>query len=112
MNKNDEQLISKFMQANKQDVADNGFSRRVMRRLPIRAKAISDILTAICVVASCILFYVFDGAGLIYEAFESFLPAFRQSSVQMIENLNFQTLIPILAVITYLGIQKAEALSE
>ena len=61
MTKNDEQLIRQFMQDNKQEVADNGFSRRVMRRLPLRPKEISDLLTAVGVVVGCILFYVFDG---------------------------------------------------
>lgn len=109
MNNTDDQLINKFMQANKREIADNGFSRRVMRRLPIRTKFLSDILTAIGIVVSCILFYVFDGASLIYDAI---VPVFQQSSARLIENLNFRTLIPIVAVMTYLGVQKAMALSE
>ena len=56
MIKNDEQLIRQFMQANKQEVADNGFSRKVIRRLPLRPKDISDTLTAIGLILSCILF--------------------------------------------------------
>ena len=109
MNNTDDQLINKFMQANKREIADNGFSRRVMRRLPIQTKAFADILTFICIVVSGILFYVFDGASLIYE---SVMPVIRHSTDTFIENLNFQTLIPIVIVITYLGIQKAIALSE
>ncbi len=109
MSKTNDQLISKFMQSHKQEIADNGFSRRVMHRLPTRAKVVSDMLTCIVIVASCILFIVFDGASLIYEAI---IPALRQSSAQLVDNLNFQTLIPIVVVITYLGIQKAIALSE
>lgn len=109
MNNTDDQLINKFMQANKREIADNGFSRRVMRRLPMRAKVLSDILTAIGIVVSCILFYVFDGASLIYDAVA---PVFQQSSARLIENLNFRTLIPIAAVMTYLGVQKAMALTE
>ena len=109
MNNTDDQLISKFMQANKREVADNGFSRRVMRRLPMRAKVVSDVLTCIGIVVSCVLFIVFDGASLIYEAI---VPVFQESSARLIENLNFRTLIPLVAVMTYLGIQKAIALSE
>lgn len=109
MNNTDDQLINKFMQANKREIADNGFSRRVMRRLPIRVKVLSDMLTAMGIVVSCILFIVFDGASLIYDAV---VPVFQQLSARLIDNLNFQTLIPIVAVMTYLGIQKAIALSE
>lgn len=109
MNNTDDQLINKFMQANKREITDNGFSRRVMHRLPIRSKVVSDILTAIGIVLSCLLFYLFDGARLIYDAV---VPIFQESSIRLIENLNFQTLIPILVVMAYLGIQKAIALSE
>jgi len=109
MNNTDDQLISKFMQANKREVADNGFSRRVMRRLPMRAKVVSDVLTCIGIVVSCVLFVVFDGASLIYE---TIVPVFQESSARLIENLNFRTLIPLVAVMTYLGVQKAIALSE
>ena len=109
MNNTDDQLISKFMQANKREVADNGVSRRVMRRLPMRAKVVSDVLTCIGIVVSCVLFVVFDGASLIYEAI---VPVFQESSARLIENLNFRTLIPLVAVMTYLGVQKAIALSE
>lgn len=109
MNNTDDQLINKFMQANKREITDNGFSRRVMRRLPMRSQVVSDVLTAMGIVVSCILFFVFDGASLIYDAV---VPVFQQSSARLIENLNFQTLIPIVAVMAYLGIQKAIALSE
>lgn len=109
MNKTDDQLIYQFMQTNKREIADRGFSRRVMRRLPKQFKNLSDILTPICIVVSCILFYLFDGISLIYA---SIMPVIQQSSVSIIENLNFQTLIPIAIACTYLGIQKAISLSE
>lgn len=109
MNKTDDQLIQQFMQANKREIADHGFSHRVMRRLPKQIKNPSDILTLICMVVSCFLFYIFDGISLIYT---SIMPAIQQSTVSIIENLNFQTLIPIAIVCTYLGIQKAISLSE
>ena len=34
---NDEKLLKDFFTANKQEIADNGFSRRVMHRLPDRS---------------------------------------------------------------------------
>ena len=109
MNKTDDQLIYQFMQTNKREISDRGFSRRVMRRLPKQIKSRSDVLTPICIIVSCILFYLFDGISLIYA---SIMPVIQQSSVSIIENLNFQTLIPIAIVCTYLGIQKAISLSE
>lgn len=109
MNNKDEQLISKFMHANKLEMPDNGFSRRVMRHLPVRAKVLSDILTGICIIVSCILFFVFDGVNLIYQ---SLIPAIQQSFTQLIENMNIQTWIALVAILTYFGIQKVISLSE
>ena len=66
MMENDDKLISQFMHANKHEIEDNGFSRRVIRQLPEHAKWMSDVLTTVCTVLCCILFYVFDGL-LIYS---------------------------------------------
>ena len=54
MMENDDKLISQFMQANKHEIEDNGFSRRVIRQLPEHAKWMSDALTAVCTVLCCI----------------------------------------------------------
>ena len=60
MMENDDKLISQFMHANKHEIEDNGFSRRVIRQLPEHAKWMSDVLTTVCTVLCCILFYVFN----------------------------------------------------
>ena len=65
MMENDDKLISQFMHANKHEIEDNGFSRRVIRQLPEHAKWMSDVLTTVCTVLCCILFYVFDNTNFI-----------------------------------------------
>ena len=106
MNRNDdEQLISKFMRENRHEIADNGFSRRVMRGLPVRAKVVSDVLTAVCVVLCCILFYVYDGMTLLLEALHSFLQ--YQTLNALNDNINLGTLVPVLAVLAYFGVRRA-----
>ena len=109
MTKNDDQLIRQFMQANKQEVADKGFSRWVMRRLPLRPKVISDTLSAAGIILSCILFYVFDGLNFIMSTLHE---CFQQQALNLSSNAVFSTLLPVLAVITFLGIQKACAVAE
>lgn len=109
MNNTDDQLINKFMQAHKREISDNGFSRRVLHRLPRQTRILADLLTAISIIVSGILFYAFDGITLIYQAIA---PVFQQSTILLIENLNLQTWIPIIGVVIYLSIQKAIALSE
>lgn len=70
MEDNKDILLDKlFAEAAKTEIADNGFSRRVMRRLPLRAEKYSRIWTAICTSAAIILLtyfkawnYLLDGA--------------------------------------------------
>lgn len=108
MNKNDEQLISNFMQANKQELADNGFSRRVMRKLPVSAKVWSDILTAVCVVLSCVLLVVFDGFNVIFQSIREVL----QNQSMEIMNSNLPTLFVGFATLAFLGIRSVWAIKE
>lgn len=52
MTDNDEILIGKFFeQASKQEIADNGFSKRVMRRISPRPNWAYRLWTAACLVA-------------------------------------------------------------
>ena len=57
----DDQLLKQFMDANRQEVADNGFSRRVMRRLPARHNRMVQWINALCTIAGVFLFLAFDG---------------------------------------------------
>lgn len=108
MNQTDDQLISQFMQANKHEIADNGFSRRVMHRLPMQAKVLSDILTTLGVLLSALLFFVFDGPIVLADSIYSFF----QYQALNLPNINFQTMLPALAVLVYLGIQRACTVKE
>lgn len=110
MNRNDEQLIQQFMQTNKRDIADNGFSRKVMHHLPISAQMWSDILTVICVISCCILFYIYDGFSLILQSIrEIFL---SQSSELMNNPHNLLTLIVALATLSFLCIKSLWTIKE
>ena len=110
MNRNDEQLISQFMQANKHEIADNGFSRRVMHRLPQSAKVWSNILTAICVVLCCILIYVYDGITIlfqsVYEIFQT------QSEIIIKQSNNLPVLLMACATITLLSLWSVWTIKE
>ena len=110
MNKKDEQLISKFMQNNKQEIADNGFSRKVMQRLPVSAKVWSDILTVACVISCCILFYAFDGFSLILQSVREVLQ--NQTMELMNQPNNLQTLIAVIATVAFLSIRSVWAIKD
>ena len=110
MNKKDEQLISKFMQNNKQEIAVNGFSRKVMQKLPISAKVWSDILTVACVISCCILFFAFDGFSLILQSVREVLQ--NQTMELMNQPNNLQTLIAVIATVAFLSIRSVWAIKD
>ena len=110
MNKNDEQLISQFMQANKNEIADKGFSRRVMHKLPKSGKIWSDVLTAICVILCCILIYVYDG---IYIILHSLSEIFKAQSMTIINHPNnTQLLLVMIATIGFLSVRSVWTIKE
>ena len=86
MMENDDKLISQFMHANKHEIEDNGFSRRVIRQLPEHAKWMSDVLTTVCTVLCCILFYVFDGFNFLFGVI---VEVITSQSYNLMSNTNF-----------------------
>ncbi|SES74280.1 DUF5056 domain-containing protein [Prevotella sp. kh1p2] len=58
---NDEKLIARFFEENRPEIADNGFSRRVMRRLPASKRNLSRLWTALCSLAGLAFFLLFNG---------------------------------------------------
>ncbi|MBM6993725.1 MAG: DUF5056 domain-containing protein [Prevotella sp.] len=59
--KTDDELLEQFFSASKLDIEDNGFSDRVMRQIPQRAKCANKIWTTFCFAAVMALFLLFDG---------------------------------------------------
>ncbi|WP_455672042.1 DUF5056 domain-containing protein [Phocaeicola sp.] len=104
MMENDDKLISRFMHANKHEIADNGFSRRVIRQLPERAKWLSDVLSICCALLCCILFYVFNGFDYLFRAITEIITS---QSFNLISNTNFQTLLIATVVLVIIGVQRA-----
>lgn len=62
-----DKLISQFMKENKKELPDNGFSRRVMHRLPDRERRLSRIWIAICSGIGLLLFFLFDGFNAVLD---------------------------------------------
>lgn len=59
--KTDDELLMQFFGENKHDIADAGFSDRVMRRLPQRARRLNQAWSTLCFAAAMALFLLFDG---------------------------------------------------
>ena len=60
-------LNNLFAEAAKTEIADNGFSRKVMRRLPSRAERMSRIWTCVCTMAAVVLRTYFKAWNYIFD---------------------------------------------
>ena len=103
MMENDDKLISQFMHANTHEIEDNGFSRRVIRQLPEHAKWMSDVLTTVCTVLCCILFYVFDGFNFLFGVI---VEVITSQSYNLMSNTNFISLAIATVVVIIIGVQR------
>lgn len=65
----DELLVRKFFDENNVELPDNGFSNRVMRRLPDRTRRLNRIWTGICILAGVLMCFVFDWFDKLSEIF-------------------------------------------
>jgi hypothetical protein len=103
MNDNDDKLLEQFFSEKKQTIADNGFSARVMHRLPGRNNKLASILASFGIILSIILFFLFDGIHVI-------LGFFRDVFVSVIQNnattLDLKTLAIAGAVLLFMGVRK------
>jgi hypothetical protein len=64
---NDILLQQFFAEASRQEIADDGFSRRVINRLPSRVNWLVRLWTVFCVTVGIVLFVVFRGWELVAE---------------------------------------------
>lgn len=104
MMENDDRLIRQFMQKNKHEIADNGFSRRVIRMLPKQIQWLSDLLSILCTIVCCILFYVFNGFGLLIQAISGVITS---QSYYLINDVSFRSLIIATLILIVVGVQRA-----
>lgn len=110
MMENDDKLIQDFLLAHKQELPDQGFSRRVMRRLPVtqRAQQLSNLLTTVCTLLCCIWFYLFDGVHILWQLLQNL---FAWQAYQWVMQGNLQMLTITLIVLTGLGVRRLWSLS-
>lgn len=100
---NDDKLIESFMLTHKHEIADNGFSRRVIRQLPQRAKWLSDMLSVACTIICCVLFYVYNGFEILFQTIYELITA---QSYHLITESNFQSLVIATIVLVVIGVQR------
>jgi len=104
MTDNDDKLIASFFERHAiNELPDNGFSERVMSRLPSsdysRPIAVNSICCAVCAVACVVLFLCLDGVGIVRQMLVDLLADLLGSIVSI--NLNAASIVVVVvSVIT------------
>lgn len=99
----DDKTINQFFKAEKKEIEDNGFSRRVIRHLPDRSKKLSDIWSVFCTVIAIILFFVFKGYEVILNILHE---AFNGAMQTGIAHLDLKSLLIVGVVLIGFGVKK------
>ncbi len=100
MMENNERLLQQFFsEAASQQIADNGFTERVIRRLPSRINWFTHLWTLFCVVTFAVLFVAFRGWELLAIHFEVM---FRTMAVQSF-SINLMMLFSVVFGLLFVG---------
>ncbi|MCD7900012.1 MAG: DUF5056 domain-containing protein [Bacteroides sp.] len=104
MMETDDKLLKQFFTEHKQEVVDDGFSKRVMMHLPDKAWRISSIWTSVCTALAIILFFAFDGLRILSGLISDIIVAGWQYFATT--NFDLKTLVIVAAVLLLLGINR------
>ena len=109
---NDDLLLQQFFSdAAQQTIADDGFTERVMQRLPqtshvtshVSTKLFNRLWTAFCVLVFALLFVIFNGWELLTIQFEVMLRTLAVESF----SVNLQMLAAVLFGLLFVGVGEA-----
>ena len=108
MMENNDRLLEHFFADNRKEIADNGFTRRVMHRLPSHSRRLSQIWTIFCFTLALVLFVAFNGLQLVLGTLrETFTTAVESGATQ----LDPKSLIIAGIVLLYFGCRKIASLA-
>ena len=77
----DDELVGMFFKKQQTDIADNGFTERVVSRLPRRSLRLSDIWTAVCVVAGIVFCLLNRTISSVIGTMQGFLADFSTNGL-------------------------------
>ena len=108
MTENNDKLLESFFAGQQQEVADNGFTRRVMRSLPCRSNRLARLWTAGGFTLAAVLFVLLDGVQLMCDTL-------RETFTTTLENGMAQTdpksLVLAVVVLLFLMYKKIASLA-
>ena len=97
----DEELIGKFFAEQTFDVADHGFTNRVMHRLPDRSVRLNKIWTAVCAIAVVAVFILTKGWIPLLGSLQGLLADTVTSVSQLTLASAFATVVTLSALACY-----------
>lgn len=83
MMENDDKLLVQFFAENRQEIADNGFTYRVMHHLPDRTRRISQLWVTFCYTLALVLFFVFNGMQVVSDLLREAFTAASQTNIDI-----------------------------
>lgn len=108
MMENDDKLLKQFFADNRPEIADNGFSRRVMRCLPNRSQRLSQIWSACCFTLALVLFVTLDGLQLVLNTLRETFDALIQGGAA---EFDLKSLAIAAIVLLFMGYRKIASLA-
>ena len=94
----DDELVAMFFEENRQELADDGFSQRVMRQLPSRSLRLSRIWTALCLLAGIGFFVWIDGLSQLRRVLWNMLGNFEG----FVSSIDFSGTSPVMILASLL----------
>ena len=85
-----DKFLEDFFAANRHDVADDGFTRRVMRRLPQRHNRLAQAWNTLCILLAAVLFVAAGGVQLVWATLQE---CFSWPTGRLPRWLNMHTLL-------------------
>lgn len=108
MESNEDKLLREFFAKEKKEIADNGFSRRVMRSLPNRVNRLMQVWAVFVSLVALMLFFAFDGLQAVVSTLRDVFVSMVQSSAT---NFDPKSLVIAAVVLAFLGARKVWSLA-
>ena len=107
-NKENDKLLEQFLAPGRQEIEDNGFTRRVMRCLPDRRLQLARRWSFCCSIAALALFFALDGVTLLLNALKEIFYSWLESGMPEID---WRSLAVVAIVLMYFGCRKIVTLA-
>ncbi|WP_281643893.1 DUF5056 domain-containing protein [Bacteroides zoogleoformans] len=108
MENDNDKLLTSFFAEHRKEIADNGFSRRVLRQLPNRSQRLSLVWNIFCVTLALVLLITLDGLQATLNTLREAFQAVVQCGAA---ELDYESLAIAAMVLLYFAYHKISSLA-